>query len=159
MGLNDLQTRLLIQLDHSDQTMKITCLSAVMHFAHNYFFVIVLDMGTFGSGISSTLTNLFTMICLQVYCRCSKDEDLHQILSVPLIRVENLEGLEQYLILGLPGIAIVAIDWGSYEILSLWSAAFGIKQQTALILCWNFLDVMAQSECGFQIVMCSYVGK
>ena len=61
--------------------------------------------------------------------------------------------------LGLPGIAIMVIDWGSYEILSLWSAAFGVTKQTSLILCWNFMDIMVQVQSGFQIVICSYVGK
>ena len=64
MGLNDQQMRLLIQLGHADQTMKITCLSALVHALNNYLLVIVFDTGTLGSGISSTLTNLFVAVCL-----------------------------------------------------------------------------------------------
>ena len=64
MGLNDLQIRLLVQVGHSAQTMKVTCISAFVHILNNYVFVILLDMGTFGSGISSSLTNIFTMAYL-----------------------------------------------------------------------------------------------
>lgn len=106
--------------------MMITCLSAVVHIMNNYLFVIALQMGTFGSGISSTLTNLFIFMCLQIFCWRSKDQNLHQILSVPLFKFENLLNIEQYLMLGLPGIVIMVIDWGSFEILTLWSAYFGI---------------------------------
>lgn len=61
--------------------------------------------------------------------------------------------------LGLPNIAIMVIDWGSYEILSLWSIFFGVESQTSLVLCWNWMDIMIQAGYGFQIVICSYVGK
>lgn len=80
-------------------------------------------------------------------------------MAVPLFRAKNLQGCWSYIRLGIPGAAIVIIDWGAYEVLSLWSNAFGVQTQTSLILVLNFLNVCYQIQYAFQIVSCSYVGK
>lgn len=84
-------------------------------------------MGTFGSGLASTLTNSFVTLSYYGFCKFIKDENFKLAMSVPLLRKENLSGYLTYIKLGLPGALIMMIDWGSYEILSLWSAAFGVK--------------------------------
>ena len=88
-------------------------------------------------------------MCLQIFCRSYKNEALQRIQQVPFCSIENTQNLIQYLVLGLPGIVIVVVDWGSYEILSLMSAALGVHMQTSLILAWNFFDIISQFQCAF----------
>ena len=65
MGLNDLNTRLLIQLGYQAQTLKINCFAAIVHVACNFVLVIWLRLGVVGSGLACSTTNLF--ICFMLY--------------------------------------------------------------------------------------------
>ena len=56
--------------------------------------------------------------------------------------MKNLENAGEYIRLGVPLIFILAIDWGTYEVLSLMSASFGVAAQTAVILTWNFCSMI-----------------
>lgn len=113
-----------------------------MHCLNNYVFVMVLKLGTMGSGLSSSLTNLFICLTFYFFSKCNQDENFQKVMSVPLFRSENLVGFTSYLKLGLPVLVIMVIDWGSYEVLSLMSAKFGVITQTSLILVWNWCAVI-----------------
>ena len=65
-------------------------------------------------------------------------------MTAPLFSLKNLSNFDQYIKLGLPGVVIMLIDWGSYEILALWSAIFGVSAQTSLILVVNFISIPYQ---------------
>lgn len=58
--------------------------------------------------------------------------------------MKNFDKSWQYLKLGLPGVLITSMDWGSYEIISLLSGSFGVQAQTSVILVWNLADVICQ---------------
>lgn len=45
---------------------------------------------------------------------------------MPFWQLKNFENAGEYLRLGVPVILIMSIDWGTYEILSLLSASFGV---------------------------------
>ena len=74
MGLNDLHTRLLIQMGYQNETFKINCVAAVVHIVNNSVFVLWLDMGIAGSGLSASLTNLFIKASLISMTRSRKEK-------------------------------------------------------------------------------------
>ena len=62
MSLYDLQSRLLIQMGKSKLVMYVQIFGTLLHIFWNYLFVIKLDLGVKGTGISATFTNSILLI-------------------------------------------------------------------------------------------------
>lgn len=89
----------------------------------------------------------------------SRQDDLTEALEIKLTDSRIYNDMYTYFKIGLPNIAVIFVDWSTYEIMTLISGYIGVTEQSSQIICLNVLALMFQIPCGFQQAMTSHVGK
>lgn len=124
MALADLQRKFLVQTDHSKEQMNVQVFLAFVHILWNYIFVIVLDLGVIGSGISSTITNILLFIGNWYYTNIL--DDLKEANRVSQFDKNVNNGLIDYLKIGIPSMVVMILDFLSQNIMTLLCGYIGI---------------------------------
>ena len=102
----------------------------LLHLAWLYLFVTHLEMGIFGLGLATLVTNLGLMAMITVYAW-----------QVPRVRQSMIcfnkhafQGWCEYLKLGVPAMVMTCAEWWSFEILIILSGILGTQQQAAMVI-------------------------
>ena len=129
----------------------------VLHVFWNYLFIIYLDWGIEGIGYTASITFCIELIGNIIITHFQKD--LKESLDVSFFNPDVFINVYEYIRLGIPGTSIMLLDWGSYEILAIFSGFIGVKNQAVQIIMLNIMLFMFNIPFGFQIAACSVIGQ
>ena len=106
--------------------MNVAFFGTVLHVGWNFLFVIYLDYGVVGAGLSASITNFIILVSnllATIY-----QIDMAEATSVSFCDGRVFRNTSEYLKIGLPGSVIMIFDWGCYQILSIFSGYIGVKE-------------------------------
>jgi len=127
--------------------MKVQVVLAFWHILWNYIFVIVLDLGVVGSGISSCVTNFLLFVGNCYYT--SILEDLKEANEVKQFEKDVNSGICSYLKMGAPSMFVMILDFLSQNIMTLLCGYLGVIEQATQSLLLNIIITMFQIPSGF----------
>ena len=113
-------------MGHSSLQMNVAFFGTVLHVGWNFLFVIYLDYGVVGAGLSASITNFIIMtgnMLATIY-----QKDMTEATSVSFFDGRVFKNTGEYLKIGVPGSVIMQFDWGCYQILSVFSGYIGVKE-------------------------------
>ena len=113
-------------MGHSSTQMFIALFGTILHIGWNFLFVIHLDFGVVGAGLSATVTN-FIILVGNIIATRSK-ENLSEATKISFFDRSVFRNTSEYLRIGVPGSIIMLFDWGCYQILSVLSGYIGVKE-------------------------------
>lgn len=111
-------------MGHPSYQLYVVFISTFLHIGWNYLFIIKLNLGIIGVGCSASVSNL-TQFLGNVYMT-HHSSDMKEALKVSLCQKEVWQNFGQYLMIGIPGIVIMMMAWGSYEILNIMAGILGV---------------------------------
>lgn len=137
-GYTDAHRRYLNGHGHNSFPLACLVVATVVQFCLSYYLIIELKMGITGTAVSGVLTNLMHFILQHSVAAFLYPSEAR---PVSLLDSENfsVSGITAYLKLGLPSIALVCVDWWSFEAMLLVSGLFGVQKQAAMIVLMNMI--------------------
>ena len=111
----------------------------VTHTITCYLFVTYLDMGVRGLAVASFLSNL-TILTLNHFMIVSQKE-FEESLTVSFFDEQVRENVGSYLMIGLPNMTIILLDWMCFQASSLMAGVIGVKEQAINIIFLNLMQL------------------
>ena len=111
IGISEIEKTYLTTFERSDISFYCVMLAPFGHYALSYLFVIRLQMGVCGLGLSIFLTRTATY-AIQYY-QMSRLEELKECNKVKLFEKRNIRNIPEYLKLAFPNIFLLMFEWSS----------------------------------------------
>ena len=90
-----------------------------------YIFVVCLDMGITGTGVSNLITSVLGYLALVIYEL--SQPDLKEVIALPTRQAFAASGIWEYVKLGAPSTAMICLDWWIWEFMIYFSGLFGVS--------------------------------
>lgn len=113
--------------------------------------------GVLGLAIAIDITYSLLLLMLTSYCVFTSNEKIREAWVMPDMLA--LEGWTQILELGLPGMFVYFIDFGSFEIIALMSGLIGVVELSTMGIILILCQILTCTAYGMQFTVTVYVGK
>ena len=85
--------------------------------------------------------------------------DIKETLSFPNKKAVSLEGCKSYMLLGLPSIGLMCLDWWVFEIMAILAGEFGVEILASQIVIMNILGMTYRVGQGLDSAGCTLIGN
>lgn len=123
-----------------------TAIAVSFHYLWCQIFVIHLEFGIVGTGISNVITQSLTFLLLIFYT--NTQEDIDQAIQWPDSRI--YEGMSEYFSIGIPSTIMLCLDWWVWELLILISGYLGVHEQATNIVIMNIILIAYMVTMGLE---------
>lgn len=144
-------------MEETTQATAIVMIGLPFHALISYYFVHSLDLGVLGLAVAIDITYACFLFVITTYCCFTKNEKIRGAWTAP--DRESLEGWTQILSLGLPGVFIYVIDWGSFEMIALMSGLLGVVELSTMGIILILNQIFTATAYGMQFASTIYVGN
>ena len=120
--------------------MKTQIFVTVLHLLWNILFIMYLEMGIIGTGISSFITNSLGLFLNMMIVQ--NREDFDQICSISIFDKRVYDNIWIYLKIGLPNVTIIMLDWTCFEITAIMSGFLGVEEQAVNVVALNIITIV-----------------
>lgn len=131
-----------------------TAIAVAFHYVWCQIFVIWLDYGIVGTGISNVITQSLTFLLLIFYT--NTQEDIAKSIQWPNEGV--YDGLREYFAIGIPSTIMLCLDWWVWELLILISGYLGVHEQATNIVIMNIILIAYMITMGLEQAACTLIG-
>lgn len=114
-------------------------------------------MGMRGLALASFMTNVTIWIINQILM--SRQSEFEEALAVSLFDPQVRENIGSYLMIGVPNMTIILLDWMCFQASSLMAGVIGVKEQAVNIILLNILQLTFQTAYGLQQAACALIGR
>ena len=157
IGLNTCQVHFLNNLGKTKIPMiSMTC-AVMLHPVWSYFLVSKhqLNWGVFGTGVAGVITNLTVLTFNVVYTY--NVEEIRPAVFLPDKR--SFEGITEYLSLGIPSAASMALDVWAHAVFRFVSGYLGVDSLSALAILMDVMVISDMIGMGLDQASCAFVGQ
>ena len=85
--------------------------------------------------------------------------DIKETLSFPNKKAVSLEGCKTYMLLGIPSIGLMCLDWWVFEIMAILAGEFGVEILASQIVIMNILGMTYRVGQGLDSAGCTLIGN
>lgn len=117
-------------LEETKQATLILIIGIPLHLFVCQFFVFKLGFGVIGLSLAIDCTYTTFLTVLTLYCCFTSNQKIRSAWVAP--DSEMLEGWSEMLELGIPGVLVYMIDFGSFEAIALFSGLIGIVELSTM---------------------------
>jgi MATE family multidrug resistance protein len=122
-----------------------------------YLLIYTFDFGFAGAAISTVLSNWF-MLLFGVFCVVYMG--YHRNAWPRDLRISDLfAGWKELVLLGVPGMIMICVEWWAFEIMSLAAGYLGVLQLDTFIICLNIISICYCIPLGIGIAASTIVGN
>ena len=124
LTLADTNKRLLNSMNHQNGPMLVQLGVSVSHYFVTYFLCYDMGMGVKGPALAFTITTINLFVCTALFTEYvgRKDPKIKEAWFMPSRKTFEVQGLREYLKVGVPSIGMLCFEWWSFEIMILISA-------------------------------------
>ena len=144
-------------MKETQQATAILLFGLPMHFGICYYFVHVLNFGVIGLAFAINITYTTFLVVITLYCLLTSNSKIREA-WVPFSS-ESLEGWSQVLELGVPGVFVYFIDFGSFEAIALMSGLIGIVELSTMGIVLIANQIFTCTAYGMQFTVTVFIGK
>eukprot|EP01096_Ripella_sp_DP13-Kostka_P009585 TRINITY_DN3687_c0_g1_i1.p1 TRINITY_DN3687_c0_g1~~TRINITY_DN3687_c0_g1_i1.p1 ORF type:complete len:459 (-),score=109.52 TRINITY_DN3687_c0_g1_i1:8-1384(-) len=123
---------------HVKPSTIISMLSVFVCIVLNYLFVIVLNFGFEGTGMATSMSYWFQLVCMLI---AMKEYKLSETTWVPW-SLECLRNWKEVLDLAIPGVLMMCAEWWGIELTSLLAGTLGMTSLAASSLMLNIINLV-----------------
>ena len=150
-------TRQYLNAMHMSALVTITMVTtSLMHIFWCFLLVTYYKMDVKGIGLATMISYSFNFIMITVLCSTIKE--LRKSFFW-ITRESIIEGIKEYLLIGIPNAAMLIFEWGGLEILALLASCISVDATGAQIIAYNFFVVLLMIPFGGQVGTIACVGK
>jgi MATE family multidrug resistance protein len=159
LGLLDANRRLLNCMGYQNGPMLIQITCTFMHILWCYLFVDVWLFGVRGPAYATVLTYAINLVALYVYTERFTSERLRrEAWFLPDRACFDRKGLSQYMIMAVPSIGMLCLEWWSFELMTLYSAFISMQATAAQIISLNTAVISFMPAFGIQYAVSALIG-
>jgi Na+-driven multidrug efflux pump len=144
-------------MEETRQATTILLVGLPLHILYCYYFVFVLNYGVVGLAFAINLTYGSFLVMITLYCSFTRNEKIREAWVVP--DAETLEGWGSVLELGIPGVFVYFIDFGSFEAIALFSGMIGIIELSTMGILLIVNQIFTCGAYGMQFTSTIFIGK
>ena len=148
IGQHDIQRKFLIQMGKANLQLYTQLICTVSHTSTCWLLVTHLEMGIRGLTIASFITNLAIFVIN--HFMMAMQVEFEESLTVSFFDPQVRENIGSYLMIGLPNMTIILLDWMCFQASSLMAGVIGVKEQAINIILLNLLSLSFQTAYGLQ---------
>lgn len=113
------------------------------------------QLGIEGIGYANTVSMSALYLSLRVYTACV--HELKPVVQWPDRR--SFEGIYEFLALGLPAAATLALEWWAFEVMSIFAGLIGVPEQAAIIILLSMCGFMFMLSLGMNTAAVATIGQ
>ena len=117
-------------MKETQQATTILLIGLPMHVGICYYFVHVLNYGVIGLAFAINITYAGFLLAITLYCVFTRNSKIRE--AWVTMNSDSLEGWTGVLELGIPGVCVYFIDFGSFEAIALMSGLIGIVELSTM---------------------------
>jgi MATE family multidrug resistance protein len=122
-----LEKQLLNCMGHQSAPMIIAVFASILHIFINYLISYTMGLGIRGPPIACAIYCFNTFIIQHIYISFFlKDDKVKAAWFLPTKSSFKLEGLIEFLKIGLPSIGVLCLDWWSFEVMMIFASGLSI---------------------------------
>lgn len=135
--------------------MMVTTITTIVHFFLTHFFVMQLNLGIAGTGISMTITCFANLVLLTVLT--SFEKDIEEALFFPSF--DSFSDLTPFLKVGIPSFFMIGIGLWCMEMMAFLAGRLSVTDAAASIILLNIQYVSFSTITGIALPGSTLMGK
>jgi MATE family multidrug resistance protein len=135
MVLNILEKNLINCMGHQNAPMVISIVTSIMHLGICHVLTYNFELGIKAPPIATAIYLFNQFIILHLYVKFFvKDEKVQQAWLMPSKSSFNVNGLIEFLRIGIPSIGVLCLDWWSFEIMMIFASGLSVQAVAVQVL-------------------------
>ena len=144
-------------MEMTKQASTVLIVALPFHIALCCYFVFAKNWGVLGLALAIDITYTLCFLVITGYCIKTKNETVRAAWVTP--NEESLEGWTALLELGIPGVLVYFIDFGSFEAAAIFSGLIGIVELSTMGIILIVVQIVTCSAYGMQFTAAVFIGN
>ena len=144
-------------MEMTQQASIVLVVALPFHIVLCCYFVFVKNWGVLGLSIAIDVTYTLCFLAITCYCTWTKNEKVRAAWLAP--NEESLEGWSAVLQLGIPGVLVYFIDFGSFEAVAIFSGIIGIVELSTMGIILIVNQIVTCAAYGMQFTAAVFIGN